>query len=388
MRTDKQSNPVAGSPSEITQVHEALRALSESESRLRALVTASSDAVYRMSADWSEMRQMQGTMRERLFLAETEAPNQNWLEDYILPEDQLRVWTEIQEAIHAKKIFELEHRVRRVDGTLGWTHSRAVPILNEDGEVREWFGMASDVTASKQAAAALIQNEKLAAMGRLAASIAHEVNNPLESVTNLIYLARATGNPEDSRTYLDMADRELRRAAAITSQTLRFYKQSTDPIEVSSEDLIEGVLGIYLGRIVNSRIRVEKRLAAPQSIRCFDGEIRQVLSNFLGNAIDAMHPLGGRLLVRSRQGRKWQTGLRGLVVTIADTGQGMSPQSLSKAFEAFYTTKGIGGTGLGLWVSKEIVDRHHGCIWLKSSQMEAHRGTVIQLFLPYEAASR
>ncbi len=388
MRTDKQSNPVAGSPSEITQVHEALRALSESESRLRALVTASSDAVYRMSADWSEMRQMQGTMQERLFLAETEAPNQNWLEDYILPEDQLRVWTEIQEAIHAKKIFELEHRVRRVDGTLGWTHSRAVPILNEDGEVREWFGMASDVTASKQAAAALIQNEKLAAMGRLAASIAHEVNNPLESVTNLIYLARATGNPEDSRTYLDMADRELRRAAAITSQTLRFYKQSTDPIEVSSEDLIEGVLGIYLGRIVNSRIRVEKRLAAPQSIRCFDGEIRQVLSNFVGNAIDAMHPLGGRLLVRSRQGRNWQTGLRGLVVTIADTGQGMSPQSLSKAFEAFYTTKGIGGTGLGLWVSKEIVDRHHGCIWLKSSQMEAQRGTVIQLFLPYEAASR
>ena len=388
MRTDKQSNPVAGSPSEITQVHEALRALSESESRLRALVTASSDAVYRMSADWSEMRQMQGTMQERLFLAETEAPNQNWLEDYILPEDQLRVWTEIQEAIHAKKIFELEHRVRRVDGTLGWTHSRAVPILNEDGEVREWFGMASDVTASKQAAAALIQNEKLAAMGRLAASIAHEVNNPLESVTNLIYLARATGNPEDSRTYLDMADRELRRAAAITSQTLRFYKQSTDPIEVSSEDLIEGVLGIHLGRIVNSRIRVEKRLAAPQSIRCFDGEIRQVLSNFVGNAIDAMHPLGGRLLVRSRQGRNWQTGLRGLVVTIADTGQGMSPQSLSKAFEAFYTTKGIGGTGLGLWVSKEIVDRHHGCIWLKSSQMEAHRGTVIQLFLPYEAASR
>ncbi len=138
---------------------------------------------------------------------------------------------------------------------------------------------------------------------------------------------------------------------------------------------------------MNSRIRVGKRLTAPQSIRCFDGEIRQVLSNFIGNAIDAMHPLGGRLLVRSRRAVS-ETGRRGLVITIADTGHGMSAQSRSKAFEAFYTTKDIGGTGLGLWVSKEILDRHHGCIWLKSSQDEAHRGTVIQLFLPYEAANR
>ncbi len=372
---------------EVEQPEEAHRRPSESETRLRALLMASSDAVYCMSADWGEMRQMKGTMQDREFLVENDSANRNWLEDYIHPDDQLRIWSEIQEAIRAKRVFELEHRVRRIDGTLGWTHSRAVPLFDENGEIREWFGMASDVTLSKQSAAALLQNEKLAATGRLAASIAHEINNPLESVTNLIFLARASEDIETSRDYLEMADRELRRAAAITSQTLRFYRQSTDPTEVSSEELTEGILMIHQGRILNSRVRVEKHFSA-RPVLCFDGEIRQVLSNLVGNAIDAMHPLGGRLLVRSREGRNWKTSQRGLVITVADTGQGMSPQTLLKVFEAFYTTKGIGGTGLGLWVSKEIVDRHEGSIRVKSSQNEAHRGTVVQLFLPYAAAKR
>ncbi len=376
------------SSGKLEELSEALKALSESEDRLRALVTASSDAVYRMSADWSEMRQMKSTLQLRDFLAQSDTANRNWLEDYIHPEDQLRVWNEIQEAINAKKVFELEHRVRRVDGSLGWTHSRAVPLLDESGEIREWFGMASDITISRQSAAALMQNEKLAAMGRLAASIAHEVNNPLESVTNLIFLARAADDREVSREYLDMADRELRRASAITSHTLRFYRQSTDPVEVTSEDLMDDVLAVHQGRIVNSKVEVEKRLFAPRPISCFDGEIRQVLSNLIGNAVDAMHPLGGRLLLRSREGRHWKTGQRGLTITVADTGPGMSAQSVSKAFQAFYTTKGIGGTGLGLWVSKEIMDRHHGSIRLKSSQQKTHSGTVIQVFLPEGAVGR
>lgn len=377
---------VSTTPSQ--ESHEVHVALYESEKRLRALVTASSDAIYRMSADWGEMRQMKGNIENRDFLVENEEPNQNWLQDYIHPDDQLRVWTEIQGAIRGKRIFELEHRVRQVDGSLGWTHSRAVPVLDDEGELCEWFGMASDITASKQAAAALIQNEKLAAMGRLAASIAHEVNNPLESVTNLIYLARASDSLEGSREYLDTADRELRRAAAITSQTLRFYKQSTDPIEVASDDLIEGVLMIHHGRIVNSHVRLERRLRACKSILCFDGEIRQVLSNLVGNAIDAMHSVGGRLLVRSREGRDWKTGKKSLVITVADTGQGMTKQSLLKAFEAFYTTKGIGGTGLGLWVSKEIVSRHQGELRIRSSPKQFQSGTILRLTLPYEAASR
>lgn len=362
--------------------------LHESERRLSALVTASSDAVYRMSADWSVMYQLKRNMQDRRFLAETEDANSNWLKDYIHPEDQPRVLAAIQEAIRTKGIFELEHRVKQDDGTLGWTHSRAVPLLDGAGQIKEWFGMASDVTAKKRATEALIQSEKLAAMGRLAASIAHEVNNPLESVTNLLYLARTSDDLRAIRDYLDHADRELGRAAAVTNQTLRFHKQSTRPTEITGKELLRSVLTIQHGRLLNSKVQVEERMRARTPVFCFEGEIRQVLNNLIGNAIDAMHPMGGRVLLRTRDGRNWQTGKPGLVLTVADTGPGMSPQTSQQAFEAFYTTKGLGGTGLGLWVTKEIVDRHDGQIRLRSSQQRGHTGTVFAVFLPYEAATR
>ena len=217
-----------------------------------------------------------------------------------------------------------------------------------------------DVSASRRAAAALLQNEKLAAMGRLAASIAHEINNPLESVTNLIYLARTSDDLQVAREYLEVADRELSRAAGITSHTLRFYKQSSSPTECSDENLIRGVLTIHHGRIVNSRVETEERLRSVRPVRCFEGEIRQVLSNLVGNATDAMQTSGGRLLIRSRDGRSQKTGEPGIILTVADTGPGISAKILKRIFDAFYTTKGMSGTGLGLWVSSEIITRHHG----------------------------
>lgn len=182
--------------------------------------------------------------------------------------------------------------------------------------------------------------------------------------------------------------RELRRVSVISSQTLRFHKQSTAPQEVGCSELFESVLSIYQGRFENARVKVEKRKRADRSVACFEGEIRQVLNNLVGNALDAMHQHGGRLLLRSRESCNWRTGQKGVALTVADTGSGMPPPVLGKVFEAFYTTKGIGGTGLGLWVSKEIVDRHRGTLLVRSSQKEGHSGTVFSLFLPYDAASR
>jgi PAS domain S-box-containing protein len=259
------------------------------------------------------------------------------------------------------------------------------PFRNEQGEVVFLVPEARDITELKRAEAALLQSEKLAAVGRLASSIAHEINNPLESVTNLIYLARREAVGPEVRGYLETAERELRRVAVITNQTLRFHKQATKPRLVSCDELLDGVLSIQQGRIVNAQVRIEKRSCGEASVMCFDGEIRQVLNNLVGNAIDAMHPQGGRLLLRSRVGTEWSTGRRGIVVTVADTGQGMGTEVIKKAFEPFFTTKGDSGTGLGLWVSREIINRHEGVLQVRSSR---RRGSVFTVFLPFEVAKR
>jgi len=262
------------------------------------------------------------------------------------------------------------------------------PIRESDGTVSGIIVLGVDVTESKRAELALMQTEKLAAVGRLASSIAHEINNPLESVTNLLYLARESVVNPQTREYLDIADRELRRVSVIANQTLRFHKQSSKPHVVTCEELIESALSVYQGRLANSRVTVERRKRAGCPVMCFEGEIRQVLSNLIVNAIDAMQPAGGRLLIHSREGTDWKTGRKGLVITVADTGSGMPPETRKKIFEPFFTTKEIGGTGLGLWVSHEIVERHGGTLTVRSSQNKNHHGTVFALFLPFDAVIR
>ena len=244
-----------------------------------------------------------------------------------------------------------------------------------------------DMTQRKRELELLLQTEKLAAVGRLASSIAHEINNPLESVTNLLYLIRTSANMEEIQNYVATAERELRRVALITRQELRFHRQADSPASAFCDDLIGESLSSYQGRLMNSNIVVEKRKRAKHPVECFTGEIRQVLSNLMGNAIDAM-PFGGRMVLRSREMTHWKTGRRGIAISVADTGTGMSAATRDHVFEPFFTTKGIGGTGLGLWVCAEIVKRHSGLLQLRSSQREGRSGTVITLFLPFDAAGR
>jgi len=262
------------------------------------------------------------------------------------------------------------------------------PRRDADGTISGIIVLGVDVTESKRAELALMQTEKLAAVGRLASSIAHEINNPLESVTNLLYLARETAINPQTREYLYIADRELRRVSVIANQTLRFHRQSSKPKPVTCDELIDSALTVYQGRLLNSHVQVEQRTRYVRPIMCFDGEIRQVLSNLIGNAIDAMHPGGGRLIMRTREGVQWKTGRSGIIITVADTGSGMSPKTAQRIFEPFFTTKDVAGTGLGLWVSHEIVERHGGALTVRSSQRAGHSGTVFTLFLPYDAVVR
>ncbi len=293
--------------------------------------------------------------------------------------------TLIREAIKAEREVVAVIRNYRKDGTFFWNELALSPIRNRDGQLTHFVGIQNDVTARMEFEAALRESEKLAAVGRLAASIAHEINNPLEAVTNLLYLARQSTEPVEIKRFLELADKELRRASLITSQSLRFYRQSTKPQAVRPSVMLDSVLDLYHGKIENAGIAVERRPRMTKSIVCLESEIRQVLSNLVRNAIDAMKGRAhGRLLIRTREATDWRTGVRGTVLTIADTGSGITPQTMKRLFTAFFTTKGSAGTGLGLWVSSEIIQRHYGRLLVRSCHSEGTSWTVFQLFLPFQ----
>ena len=275
-----------------------------------------------------------------------------------------------------------EYLQAREDGTEAWVSLAASPILNEEREVSGGVLTVLDIDQQKRSEVALIQNEKLAAVGRLAASISHEINNPLEAVTNLLYLARNTQElPTAIGEYLDAADLELARVSQIVSHTLRFHKQSTNPRAMSARELLEPTLGLFAGRIANAGITLQLQERSQALITCYEGEIRQILNNLVGNAIDSMKA-GGRLLIRIRDSHAWEDGEAGVRIVVADTGHGMPAEVRKRVFEPFYTTKGINGTGLGLWISQGIVEKHHGLLQLRSSSRGGGSGTVFSLFLP------
>jgi len=356
-------------------IEEALR---ESEERFRTLVTATSNAIYRISPDWSEMRQLRG----HEFVAGTEAPGHTWLQEYVHPDDYTRVLEAIQEAIRTRSVFEMEHRVLRPDGSLGWTFSRVIPLKDANGEIMEWFGTASDVTERKRTEEALLRAEKLATLGRMAATIAHEINNPLEAVTNTLYLARATAeNPASVRRYLDMADDELNRIAHITRQTLGFYRESAAPAVVSVGTILDAAEDLLRAKIKAKRATIEKQYELDRRVAAVPGELRQVFSNLLANSLDAIEEQGA-IRLRISRSTVLTNGQPRIRVTIADNGKGMDAATLPRIFEPLFTTKEATGSGLGLWVSKQIIEKHGGSIRVRSNHRKPRRGTVISIFLP------
>jgi PAS domain S-box-containing protein len=307
------------------------------------------------------------------------------------------VASHLEKVIHG--VFEQDKPIRdmEVSGTSDvanvgepslrhWTWiTSAYPIHTAQQEVR-WVGLiVMDASDRKRSEEALRKTEKLAATGRLAASIAHEINNPLEAITNLLYLLSNHADLEEpARSYVEMAEHEVRRISEITQQTLRFYRQSTLPARTNLSELLDSVLRLHQGRLRNLGIAVEKEYDANTDLYCFAGELRQVFANLIGNAIDAM-PAGGRLVIRARRSRDWTCPEKsGVRFQVADTGSGMSADVRRRIFEPFFTTKEITGTGLGLWVSSEIVAKHKGSMRVRS-RAEAtggRSGTIFELFFP------
>jgi len=266
----------------------------------------------------------------------------------------------------------------------------AYPVRTNPTSVR-WVGIiVLDASDRKRSEEALRRSEKLAVTGRLAASIAHEINNPLEAITNLLFLMRNfTALDEQARNYVSMTEHEVRRIAEITQQTLRFYRQSTLPARATMAELLDSVLSLHQGRFNSLDIHVEREYDPSLDLFCFAGEIRQVMANLVGNAVDAIGS-GGRILVRARRSRNWkEPSQAGVRFVVADTGSGMTPEVRERVFEPFFTTKEVTGTGLGLWVSQAIIAKHHGLVHVRSraaaSQSQggaSGSGTVFEIFIP------
>ena len=271
---------------------------------------------------------------------------------------------------------QVDH-VFRKDGTLFWAEMSAQPIVH-GGEVRGAVVTFRDITKARMAEEALRRSEKLAAVGQLASSIAHEINNPLEAVLNLVYLVRNADSLEEARTYASLAESELTRVADITMQTLRFHRQQTAAAPVNLAETVDAILRLYASRLPARKITLHKRMPPAPLPLLLEGDIRQVLNNLIRNAYDAM-PMGGRLHLRCRPETCPHTGVKGVRVTVADTGTGFLPAMRGHLFEPFHTTKEVTGTGLGLWISKGIVDKHHGRIHMRSAEGV---GTVFAIWLP------
>lgn len=297
----------------------------------------------------------------------------------VLP-DVLAGW---REAIRTGKRFEMVFPLRGGDGSYRDFLTLVVPVKDSHGNVVRWFGTNTDITEQRRAEEALRESEKLAATGRLAASIAHEINNPLEAVANLLYLAKRQRS--DATRYVTAAEEELDRIAEITKHTLGFYRDASTAVEVNPSEAANGVLALYERKLRFKNIKVHKRLSQDARIFGFPGEIRQILANLVANAIDAMTP-GGCLSIKVARTHEFGGRRRpGVRVTVLDNGSGISTDRLKKIFDPFYTTKKDIGTGLGLWLTQNLVRKHDGTIHVRSTSDGKRSGTAFSVFLPLQA---
>ena len=342
--------------------------------RFSAMLEATSDAVFLLDRDWRFTFINQHAVE--LIAGGRDLREANLFESFPAAESS-------GFAAHYRKVMQERVSVQfqefYPEPLNKWFEVHASP--SQDG-VAVFF---RDVTERLRTEASLRQAEKLAATGRMAASIAHEINNPLEAVTNLLYLtALDPGLTLEGKAYVHEAESELRRVSEITTHMLRFYRQSTNAAEVDLCEVLDSVLVLFSGRLTRAGVEVVKEFATARPLMGYAGELRQIFANLVGNALDAMQT-GGRLRLRVRQTQDARGRGEGLRITVADTGCGMSAATRERVFEPFFTTKGNTGTGLGLWVSLELIGKHRGSVRVRSRQGEAESGTAFTLFFPFAA---
>jgi len=288
----------------------------------------------------------------------------------------------IAEAAERGSCTPYEKEYVRKDGT-------RVPIMCGytllEGSHDQYIAFIQDLTALKKSEEALRQAEKLHTASRFAASMAHEINNPLAAVTNLVYLALTDRNIDSqTRNLLQTADKELARVSRVVTQTLRFHKQLTAPVLADLSEIMDSVFPLFSSRLHQEHVTIVREFGTGHTLLCFHNDLRHAFANLVGNALDALYH-GGRIRIRIRRGYLWSpTPQPGIIVTVADTGHGIPPAMHKRLFEPFLTTKEETGTGLGLWATQNIVHKHRGIVSVRTDTQPDRHGTTFRLFFPLD----
>ncbi len=353
----------------------------EACARLAAIVQSSDDAI--VSKDLNGIVTSWNASAERIFGYKAEEIVGQSITVIIPPElqDQEKM---ILAKIRRNERIEHFETVRMTKSGVRIDVSLTVsPVKDEHGAVIGVAKIVRDISENKKLEQTLRTTEKLASVGRLAASVAHEINNPLEALTNLLFLAkRDISDRTKVAQCLEQANQELDRVTHIAAQTLGFYRETSSVSTVDLAKMLEGVLALYARKISSRGIKVTMEYEGKTEVKALAGEIRQVMANLMANSLDAM-PNGGSLRLRISSSHSRNNGNQsGVRVIIADTGSGIQPENMKQIFEPFFTTKKDTGTGLGLWITRAIIQKHGGSIRVRSKPGTSQGGTVFSIFLP------
>lgn len=368
---------------QIEESQEQLQTALDASQRLAAIVESSDDAI--IGKDLNGIVTSWNPCAERLFGYTAEEMVGQSIRK-VIPVDVFPDEDRIMSAVARGERTEHFETVRRKkDGECIEVSLTLSPVLDEKGNISGVASISRDISQQKKVEKVLHTSERLASVGRLAATIAHEINNPLEAVTNLVFLAQNCMSDPDGKMFLQQAQQELARVALLTKQTLGFYRENKGAREMTLGELVTPLVSVFSARARNKRISIDTDIRQNPTLIGIPGEIRQLFANLLNNSIDAVADRGHILIrvsaARERVGQE-RDGVR---LTVCDSGPGISPELRKKLFEPFFTTKRDVGTGLGLWVSSNILRKHEGSIRVRSSIQPGKSWTVFSVFLPVAA---
>ena len=383
VRTDGSPGQILGTMRDITQIKKSEEALGDSSKRLGELaaIVASSDDVI-LSKDLNGIITSWNAAATRVFgYSAEEMVGASILK--LIPENLHSDEKTIIESIQAGRRVEHFETVRLTkSGQLLDVSLTVSPVKDEKGQVIGASKILRDISGRRRIEQSLLQAEKIAATGRMAATIAHEINNPLEAVMNLLYLLRPMITDPDGINYLSSAEDELGRVSHIAKQTLGYYREHASASSASLAEIVLHAITIYEPRCTAAGIEIRKSLHSSRKIVLRRGEMMQVISNLIVNSIYAM-PAGGVLTISVEDAKSSRDGI---LLTIQDNGVGIAADDLPRVFEAFFTTRSTVGTGIGLFVAKQFVESHGGQIEIESRNNANNHGTVVRVFLPISTA--